>query len=109
VFLDCVHRPRFHKTWISLRFGDWLCLRLQVYKIRGGEGYNGIKFTQFGPLEGANVNHCTFHTSYSRGPGFESRQYIGAVVPHLSELTSVSLRSVASCIICVIEKSSRRH
>jgi hypothetical protein len=24
VLLDCVHRPRFHKTWISLCFGDWL-------------------------------------------------------------------------------------
>jgi hypothetical protein len=36
VRLDCVHRPRFHKTWISLRFGDWLCPRLQVYKIGGG-------------------------------------------------------------------------
>jgi hypothetical protein len=22
VVLDCVHRPRIHKTWISLRFGD---------------------------------------------------------------------------------------
>jgi hypothetical protein len=38
VLLDCVHRPRFQKTWISLRFGDWLCLRPQEYKIRGGEG-----------------------------------------------------------------------
>jgi hypothetical protein len=37
VFLDCVHRPRLHKTWISLRFGDWLCPRPQVYKIRWGE------------------------------------------------------------------------
>jgi hypothetical protein len=31
VLLDCAH-----KTWISLRFGDWLCSRPQVYKIRGG-------------------------------------------------------------------------
>jgi hypothetical protein len=22
VLLDCVHRSRFHKTWISLRFGE---------------------------------------------------------------------------------------
>jgi hypothetical protein len=36
VLLDCVHRPKFHKTWISLHFVDWLCLRPQVYKIRGG-------------------------------------------------------------------------
>jgi hypothetical protein len=32
VLLDCVHRRRFHKTWISLRFGDWLCPRPQVKK-----------------------------------------------------------------------------
>jgi hypothetical protein len=37
VLLHCVHRPRIHKTWISLRFGDCLCPRPQVYKIRGGE------------------------------------------------------------------------
>jgi hypothetical protein len=36
VLLDCVYRPRFHKTWISQRFGDWLCPRPQVYEIRGG-------------------------------------------------------------------------
>jgi hypothetical protein len=36
VLLDCVHRPRFHKTWISLRFVDWLCPPTQVYKISGG-------------------------------------------------------------------------
>jgi hypothetical protein len=38
VLLDHVHRPRFHKTLISLRFGDCLCPRPQVYKIKGGEG-----------------------------------------------------------------------
>jgi hypothetical protein len=36
VLLDCVHHPRFHKTSISLRFGDWLCPHPQVYKIRVG-------------------------------------------------------------------------
>jgi hypothetical protein len=39
VLLDCVHRPRFQKTKKSQRFGDWLCPRPQVYKIRRGEPY----------------------------------------------------------------------
>jgi hypothetical protein len=43
VLLDCVHRLRFHKTWISLRFGDWLCPLPQVYKIREGGRLKGKK------------------------------------------------------------------
>jgi hypothetical protein len=38
VLLACVHRPRIHKTWISLRFGDCLCPRpgtIQVLWILG--------------------------------------------------------------------------
>jgi hypothetical protein len=65
VLLDCVHRPRFHKTWISLRFGNWLYPCPQVYKIRGErlkdiKVKNGIKPTRLGPLEGANLNHWTY-------------------------------------------------
>jgi hypothetical protein len=71
VLLDCVHRPRFHKTSISLRFGDWLCPRLQVYKSRGG-GLNGIKPTQLGPLEGANLNHCFIHLRTGTEPVSET-------------------------------------
>jgi hypothetical protein len=33
------------------------CPRPQVYKIRGGKVKNGIKPTQLGPLEGANLSH----------------------------------------------------
>jgi hypothetical protein len=64
VFLDCVHRPGFHKTWISIHFRDWLCPRPQVYKIGGGrlkgkKVKNGMKPTQLGPLEGASLNQSS--------------------------------------------------
>jgi hypothetical protein len=54
IFLDFFHRPVFQKTW---RFGNWICFRPQV---KVGEKTP----TQLGPLEKANLNHC------SKGPNW---------------------------------------